>query len=162
MENTFPASSQGQEAKRLLRMSRPQVAAPRCSRLPRKSTINPRGRDYIIFSNLHVRSVEAALRMRRMKLSFSSSSPDDVNTITATDAVPVDNAKVPVKDDSQEEAADGTAGADGLSDALAATDRGGGSSSHHNQHHSTNFSHSNRGLKIHLIMKINLMLFTSI
>ena len=97
-----------------------------------------------------------------MKSSFSSSSPDDVTTITATDAVPADNAEAPTKDDSQEEAADGTAGADGLSDALATTDGERGSSSHHHQQHSTNFNHSNRGLKINLIIKIRLMLFISI
>ena len=138
---------------------RPRVAAAS----PEKSTINPRGRDYIMISNLHVRSVGAALKRRRMKSSFSSSSPDDVTTITATDAAPADNAKAPTKDNSQEEAADGTAGTDGLSDALATTDGGGGSSSHHHQHHSTNFNHSNRGLKIKLIIKsIYVMLFTSI
>ena len=97
-----------------------------------------------------------------MKSSFFSSSPDDVTTITVTDAVPADNAKAPAKDDSQEEAADGTTGADGLSDALAATDGGGGSSSHQHQHHSTNFNHNNRGLKINLGIIINIMLFTSI
>ena len=46
-----------------------------------------------------------------MKSPFSSSSPDNVTAITATDVVPADNAKTPAKDDSQEEAADGTAGA---------------------------------------------------
>ena len=100
---------------------------------------------------------------RRMKSSFSSSFPDDLTTITAADAVPTDNAEAPAKDDSQEEAADGQrAGADGLSDALATTDGGGGSSFHHHQHHSTNFNHSNRGLKINLIIKINPMSFISI
>ena len=62
-----------------------------------------------------------------MKSSFSSSSPDDVTVITATDVVLADNAGAPAKDDSQEEAADGTAGADGLSNALATMDEGGGS-----------------------------------
>ena len=47
----------------------------------------------------------------------------------ATDAVPTDNANVPAKNDSQEEAADGTAGGDGFSDALDTTNGGGGSSS---------------------------------
>ena len=94
-----------------------------------------------------------------MKSYFSSSPPDDVTTITATDAVPADNAEAPTKDDSQEEAADGTAGADGLSDALATAGGGGGSSSHHHQHHSANFNHNNRGLKMNQIIKINLMLF---
>ena len=89
-----------------------------------------------------------------MKASFSFSSPDDVTTITATDKVLADNAKEPAKDDSHEAAADGTTGADRLSDALAPTDRRGGSSPHHHQHHSTNFNHSNRGLKINLIIKI--------
>ena len=78
-----------------------------------------------------------------MKSPFSSSSLDDVTTITATDAVPTDNAEAPSKDDSQEEASDGTAGGDGLSDALATTDRGDGSSFRHHQHHSTNFNHRN-------------------
>ena len=163
MENTIPVSSQGHEARRPLRMSQPQVAASRCGHLPRKkSTINPRGRDYIIISNLHVRSVGATLRSRRMKSSFSSSSPDDVTTIPVTDAVLADNVEAPAKDNSQEEAADGTAGADGLSDALTTTEGGGGSSSHHHRHYSTNFNHSNRELKISLIIKINLMLSTSI
>ena len=64
-----------------------------------------------------------------MKSSFSSSSPDDVSAITATDAVPADNAEAPVKDDSQEEAEGGSAGVDGFSDALATADGGCGSSS---------------------------------
>ena len=93
-----------------------------------------------------------------MKSSFSSSSPDNVTAITATDVVPADNAKAPAKDDSQAEAADGTAGADGLSNALVTPDGGG----HHHQHQSTNFNHSNRGLKINLIIRINLMLLVSI
>ena len=78
-----------------------------------------------------------------MKSSFSSSSPYDTTTIAATDVVPADNAEAPTNDDSQEETADRTAGADGLSDALATTDGGGGSSSHHHQYHSTNFNHNN-------------------
>ena len=64
-----------------------------------------------------------------MKSSFSSSSPDGVTTITATNAVPADNAEAPAKNNSQEEAANETAGADGLSGVLATTDGGGGSSS---------------------------------
>ena len=45
----------------------------------------------------------------------------------ATDAALSDDAKAPAKDDAEEEAADGTAGGDGLFDALAAAaDRGGG------------------------------------
>ena len=64
-----------------------------------------------------------------MKSPFSSSSPDDVTAIIATDAVPADNAEAPAKDDFQEEAADGTAGGGGLSNALVTTDSGGGSSS---------------------------------
>ena len=64
-----------------------------------------------------------------MKSSFSSSSPDDVNTITAMDAVPTDNGEAPAKDDSQEEAAGGITGVDGFSEALATTGGGCGSSS---------------------------------
>ena len=75
-----------------------------------------------------------------MKSSVSSSSPDDVTTITATDAVPADNAEAPAKDYSQEEAAEGIAGADGLSGDLVTTDGEGGSSSRHHQRHSTNFN----------------------
>ena len=69
------------------------------------------------------------MRRRRIKLPFSSSSPDGVTTITATDAVPADNAEALAKDDSQGEGVDRTMGADGLSDALATTNGGGGSSS---------------------------------
>ena len=64
-----------------------------------------------------------------MKSSFSSSSPDDVTVITATDVVLADNAGAPAKDDSQEEAADGTKGGNGLFDALVTADGGDGSSS---------------------------------
>ena len=56
-----------------------------------------------------------------MKSPFSSSFPDDVTAITATDEVTVDYAEAPAKDDSQEEVADREAGADGFSDALATT-----------------------------------------
>ena len=64
-----------------------------------------------------------------MKSYFSSSPPDDVTATTAIDKVPTDNTEAPVKDNSQEEAADRTAGAGGLSDVLATTDGGGDSSS---------------------------------
>ena len=43
--------------------------------------------------------------------------------------MPADNAEASAKNDSQEEEANGTAGADRLSDVLAMTDGGGGSSS---------------------------------
>ena len=46
--------------------------------------------------------------------SFSSSSFDAVIILTATDAVPADDVEAPTKDGSEEEAADGTARADGL------------------------------------------------
>ena len=68
------------------------------------------------------------MKRRRIKSFFSSSSPDDVATVTATGAVPADNAKAPAKDNSQEEAADRTAGVDRLFDALTTTDGRGGSS----------------------------------
>ena len=62
-------------------------------------------------------------------LNFSSSSFDAVTITTATDAASEDNDEAPTKDSFNEEASDGTAGADGLSNALAMTDGGGGSSS---------------------------------
>ena len=100
MENAIPT-----RARRPWRRSRPQVAAPRCGGLPRnKSTINPRGRDYIINNNLHIRSGGAALRRRRMMPSFSSSFIDSTAT-TATD-----DAEAPAKYGLEEETADGTAG----------------------------------------------------
>ena len=43
MENDIPAGSRGQKARRPVRRSRPQVAAPHCGRLPRKINNQPPG-----------------------------------------------------------------------------------------------------------------------
>ena len=84
----------------------------------------------------------------------------------ATDAAPEDAAKAPAKEGFEREAVDGTAGVDRLFDTLATADRGGDSSSsssiYLHQDHSRNFYHSNRQIKITLIIKINLVLFISI
>ena len=61
--------------------------------------------------------------------SFSSSFFDTITFTTATDAASADDAKAQAKDSFEEEAADGTAGADWLFNALVAADGGGGSSS---------------------------------
>ena len=61
--------------------------------------------------------------------TFSYSSFDAVTTTTATDAAPADDAKAQAKGSFKEEAADGTAGADWLFNALVTADGGGGSSS---------------------------------
>ena len=64
--------------------------------------------------------------------SFPSLSFDDVTTTTAPDAALSDNDEAQAKDSFEEEAPDGTAGADTLFETLAAADGGGGfSSSHH-------------------------------
>ena len=59
--------------------------------------------------------------------SFSFSPFNDLTTTTATNAAPTDDTKSLAKDGSQKEAGDGTAGSDGLFNALTTADRGGGS-----------------------------------
>ena len=63
--------------------------------------------------------------------SFSSSSFDAVTTTTTTttDVAPADDDKAQAKDSLEEEAVDGTAGADWLFNTLATADGEGGSSS---------------------------------
>ena len=61
--------------------------------------------------------------------SFSFSPFNDLTTTTATNAAPADNTEALAKEGSQEEAANGTAGGNGLFNALATADGGGGSSS---------------------------------
>ena len=69
-----------------------------------------------------------------------SHSFNDVTFATATDAAPEDNTEAPEKDGFEEEALNGTAGGDGLSDTLANP-------------------HSYRQININLILKNNLILF---
>ena len=85
----------------------------------RNTTINLRGHD-----RRHKQSTYPVWRLGKYEekdvSSFSSSSFDTATTKSATDAELADDVEAPVKDCSKEEAADGTAGADGLFDTHAA------------------------------------------
>ena len=94
--------------------------------------------------------------------SFSSSSFDDLTTTTATNTAPAENTEAQAKDVSQEEAADGTAGVDGLFETLTAAWRRWILLINITQY-ATIMYHNHRQVKyINLILNNNLILFINI